>query len=147
VRRAGRVAALLAAAALTLLLWPEAPPGPTGRWLAAAGLEWHYEQLAGRRIRFVRAGAGPAVVLVHGLASSSYTWSGVLPALAVDHDVVALDLPGFGGSDQPVPLPAGLLPEAVRELIARLGLERPSLGDTAWAAPSPSWSGPATRRR
>jgi 4,5:9,10-diseco-3-hydroxy-5,9,17-trioxoandrosta-1(10),2-diene-4-oate hydrolase len=127
VKRAGVLAALLAGAALTVLFWPEAPPGPTGLWLSAAGLEARYASVAGLRVRYVRAGSGPAVVLLHGLASSIYTWKDVLPALAADHDVVALDLPGFGDSDQPVPLRGALLPEVVAHLIAGLGLERPAL--------------------
>ena len=52
-------------------------------------------------MRYVRAGQGPPLVLVHGFASSIYTWSEMLPALAAQHDVIALDFPGFGGSDTP----------------------------------------------
>jgi 4,5:9,10-diseco-3-hydroxy-5,9,17-trioxoandrosta-1(10),2-diene-4-oate hydrolase len=117
----------LLCAALTLLWWPEPPPGPTGGWLREAGLEAREAALDGLRIRYVRAGAGAPVVLLHGLASSIYTWKDVLPVLAHTNDVVALDLPGFGGSDQPLPLPGEALPRAAAGLIARLGLERPAL--------------------
>ena len=55
-------------------------------------------------MRYVRTGSGPAVVLLHGFASSIYTWKDVIPALAVHHEVVALDFPGFGWSDQPADL-------------------------------------------
>jgi pimeloyl-ACP methyl ester carboxylesterase len=34
------------------------------------------------------------VLLVHGIASSAYSWAEVIPALAAAHDVIALDLPG-----------------------------------------------------
>ena len=57
-------------------------PRPPGAWLAAAGLEARYETVDGLRVRYVRAGRGPAVVLVHGFASSIYTWKDVIPALA-----------------------------------------------------------------
>ncbi|HEY6552768.1 MAG TPA: alpha/beta fold hydrolase, partial [Vicinamibacteria bacterium] len=95
----GGVAAILA---LLALGWSrERPFRPTGQWLTVAGLEPQFATIAGRRIRFVRKGAGPAVVLLHGFASSIYTWKDVLPLLAPDHDVVAVDLPGFGQSDCP----------------------------------------------
>jgi pimeloyl-ACP methyl ester carboxylesterase len=67
------------------------PPGPQ-------------ELVAGCRLRYVRAGQGPAVVLVHGFGSSLATWKDVIPVLARGHEVVALDLPGFGFSDQPADL-------------------------------------------
>jgi pimeloyl-ACP methyl ester carboxylesterase len=66
-------------------------------------------------------------VLLHGLASSIFTWRGVLPALARDHDVVAVDLPGFGGSEAPEGLTPELLPRAVLGLMDRLGLGRAHL--------------------
>lgn len=124
-RRAIVLALLLVLAAL--LLWPEAPPGPTGAWMQGAGLQPRFETLAGHRVRFVRAGSGPAVVLIHGFGSSIFTWRDVLPALAKDRDVVALDLPGFGGSDQPADLAADLFPAVVTGLMERLGLARASL--------------------
>jgi pimeloyl-ACP methyl ester carboxylesterase len=111
------------AVALVLVL-PDARPGPTGRWLKAAGLEPRFETVGGHRLRYVRAGEGPAVVLLHGFASSVYTWKDVLPVLARDYDVVALDLPGFGESDQPSDLDGATFPSLVVELMDRLGVAR-----------------------
>lgn len=119
------LAACLAALALLALGWArERPLGPTGQWLVAAGLEPRFEAIAGRRIRFVRRGSGPAIVLVHGFASSIYTWKDVLPVLARDHDVVALDLPGFGQSECPPDLSFDEYPRVVVGLLDRLGLTR-----------------------
>jgi pimeloyl-ACP methyl ester carboxylesterase len=126
VRRLLAVALLLAAVAALVLTRTEAPAGPTGAWMAAAGVEPRFETVAGLRVRYVRAGSGPAVVLIHGLGASIYTWHEVLPALARDHDVVALDLPGFGGSDLPLPLRAELFPRVVLGLLDRLGIARAS---------------------
>jgi pimeloyl-ACP methyl ester carboxylesterase len=43
------------------------------------------------------------VLLVHGWPTSSYLWRAVMPAIAATGArAVALDLPGFGGSDKPV---------------------------------------------
>ena len=46
-------------------------------------------------------GEGPPVVLVHGIASSSVTFEKLVPLLAPNHRVVAIDLLGFGGSPAP----------------------------------------------
>ena len=48
--------------------------------------------------RVQRSGAGEPLVLLHGLGSSSVSWKPVLPALSARHDVLAIDLPGFGES-------------------------------------------------
>src|SRR3954462_7965175 len=50
----------------------------------------------GRRVRFRVAGDGSPSVLVHGLAGSPRWWSCNLGALAADHRVYLVDLPGFG---------------------------------------------------
>ncbi len=44
---------------------------------------------------------GPAVVLVHGFGSSTFTWQKTITALAGKHRVYALDLKGFGLSAKP----------------------------------------------
>lgn len=46
-------------------------------------------------------GAGPPVLLLHGWPTSSYLWRNVMAPLARSNRVLALDLPGFGGSDKP----------------------------------------------
>lgn len=48
-----------------------------------------------------RAGAGPAVVLLHGFGASSFCWRRVIPLMAESHDVIALDLNGFGYTERP----------------------------------------------
>ncbi len=46
-------------------------------------------------------GSGPAVVMIHGIASSSVTFENVVPLIESDHRVIAIDLLGFGGSPAP----------------------------------------------
>ncbi len=92
--------------------------------MAEAGLEPRFETIEGLRIRYVRKGAGQPLVLLHGIASSIFTWRDVLPGLAADRDVVALDLPGFGGSDQPRDLDAAVYPRVVAGLAQKLRLKR-----------------------
>ena len=106
--------------------WPREAP-KTGAWMVAAGLEPRYETVDGRRIRYIRRGSGPAVLLLHGIASSLYTWKDVLPDLAADHDVVAMDFPGFGGSDVPPVLSFEVLHDAVVGLMDRLALPQATL--------------------
>src|SRR5262245_46614608 len=49
----------------------------------------------GARIRFVEAGSGPPLLLVHGWLSSHLVWMDVLPHLAERFRVIVPDLPGF----------------------------------------------------
>ena len=58
----------------------------------------------GVRIRYVDQGSGPPVVLIHGFSGNLDTgWveTGVLPKLAADYRVMALDCRGHGQSDKP----------------------------------------------
>lgn len=60
-----------------------------------------FAEVEGARVRFVDEGEGPAVVLIHGFASSLENWNGVREELRRDHRVLALDLKGFGWTDRP----------------------------------------------
>lgn len=127
-RRAGCAAAVaVALAAAVALLRPGPPPGPVGGWMTEAGVVPAFADLGGVRVRYVRKGSGPAVVLLHGFASSIYTWKDVLPALAERHDVVAIDLPGFGGSAIIRPVDTAAYPAVVVALMDHLGLERAAM--------------------
>jgi pimeloyl-ACP methyl ester carboxylesterase len=83
------------------------------------------------RLSHHRAGAGDPVVLIHGVGSQWQVWQPVLEPLARERDVIALDLPGFGGSPS---LPIGVVPnaaalaDAVAEFMDELGIERPLVG-------------------
>ena len=56
----------------------------------------------GLTIAYREAGAGPPVLLLHGWPTSSFLWRDVMPPIARRNRVVAIDLPGFGGSDKPL---------------------------------------------
>lgn len=90
----------------------------------------------------VRAGeTGPPVVLVHGFTQTHVAWMPVATDLDRDHRVVAVDLPGHGGSSDAVadlPTAARLLGEAGGRatyvgyslggrVALRLALDRPDL--------------------
>lgn len=75
-----------------------------------------------------RAGRGEPLVLIHGIGSRWQVWTPVLDALSARHDVIALDLPGFGASPMPAPgTPAGVdsLVSLVLSFLADIGVDRP----------------------
>jgi len=58
-------------------------------------------EVKGLPTRYLTAGAGPPLVMLHGAGDSALDWRWVLPALAVTHRVYAPDLPGTGGTARP----------------------------------------------
>lgn len=67
-------------------------PTHQAEWLVAAD----------SRLRAVRAGVGDTTLfLIHGFGESLFTWRAVVDPLAAHYRVVAVDLPGFGGSSKP----------------------------------------------
>lgn len=77
---------------------------------------------------YERRGRGEPLVLLHGIGHRWQAWEPVFDRLAEHHDVLAVDLPGFGASPAlPPDLPYDM-PHAVRalaELFAALGVSRP----------------------
>src|SRR5215210_3340481 len=70
----------------------------------SAAAEDRFFDAGGVRIRYLDQGSGPAVVLVHGFTGTierSWINTGILPDLARDHRVLALDLRGHGQSGKP----------------------------------------------
>lgn len=92
-------ALVLAASALTMTgtaraEQPEEFPVP-------AGFAGGYRMVDGVNLHFVRGGQGPLVLLVHGFGQSWYEWHRLMPSLAADFTVVAVELPGLGLSGTP----------------------------------------------
>lgn len=83
-------------------------------------------RVAGADLRLVDAGdpdADHVVVLLHGVAASWRWFTAVIPELAARSRVLAVDLPGFGGSAMPVEaLTFDGMAAAVDELADLLGL-------------------------
>src|SRR5215204_6484132 len=52
----------------------------------------------GTSVHFVRGGNGPAVILIHGFPEDWTEYRAIMPRLAERFTVVAVDLPGIGGS-------------------------------------------------
>ena len=72
-----------------------APPFPHE---GDATISQHSLGVDGVRVRYLRAGSGPALLLVHGLMGYSFSWRFNVAALAEHATVYAIDLPGMGYS-------------------------------------------------
>jgi pimeloyl-ACP methyl ester carboxylesterase len=94
-----------------------------------AGNDSRFVTVKGREIHYTRHGQGSPIVLIHGFAGSTYTWRELIPLLARDYTVYAVDLLGFGLSDKPGDGDYSLSDQGnlILDLIAALKLQRPAL--------------------
>lgn len=90
-------------------------------------------ELNGVRVRYADQGQGPAVVLIHGFASSLETWTVLAPILAKDHRVISLDLKGFGWTDRPQgDYSPGAQADLVRNLLDQLHITQADVVAHSW---------------
>ena len=91
---------------------------PEGRMVEAAGHRLHVVE---------RGESGPPVLLIHGLGGTTRHWHAMIPDLARDHRVVAVDRPGSGYSSRARRAGGGPIEqaEAIAALIDALELDRP----------------------
>lgn len=64
-------------------------------------------EVEGLAIAYREQGEGPPVLLLHGWPTSSHLWRNVMPPIARESRVIAIDLPGFGASDKPLDVDYG----------------------------------------
>src|SRR3954465_13144254 len=87
----------------------------TSRYVEAGGLRQHV----------VIGGDGPPLLLVHGWPENWYAWRMLMPALARDFEVIAVDQRGMGLSDKPADgYDTGTLANDLVALMDALGHER-----------------------
>lgn len=85
-------------------------------------------RLHGHDVVYRTAGSGPPVVLIHGIAGSSTTFSKTMGRLAERYTVIAPDLLGHGESAKPRgDYSLGAYASGVRDLLVALGHERVTL--------------------
>ncbi len=60
-----------------------------------------FANIGGVRLHYQEKGEGIPLVLIHGYASSTYSWKDVFEPLAKKYRVIAVDLKGFGFSEKP----------------------------------------------
>jgi len=86
-----------------------------------------------------RAGQGPPLVLLHPLGADRHVWDPLVPLLAAERELIAIDLPGFGESPAlrgELPTPRALA-AAVAGHLAAIGVERPHVAGNSlggWVA-------------
>jgi pimeloyl-ACP methyl ester carboxylesterase len=87
------------------------------------GLEPRFADVRGVRLRYYVGGAGPPLILVHGLGGAAANWTLLAPELAGHHRLLVPDLPGHGGS-APLAAAPTLSPfaDAVASLAEREGM-------------------------
>lgn len=80
----------------------------------------------GIRMRYLRVGSGPPLVLLHGLLGYSFSWRFNMDAFAEHRTVYAVDMPGAGLSGRSMQLDVSFRGSALRVLrfADQLGLER-----------------------
>jgi pimeloyl-ACP methyl ester carboxylesterase len=89
-----------------------------------AEVEHHTASVNGTILHYVSAGSkGSPILLVHGFPESWWTFHKLIPLLAKTHRVVAVDLRGFGDSDnKPGNYDSATIAEDLHQLIQTLGL-------------------------
>lgn len=96
---------------------------------APAALRWasempsNYVDVGGNKLRYIKSGAGPVIVLLHTLRTQLDLFEKVVPELSKHFTVYALDYPGHGYSDIPnARYDAAFFTEAVEGFLEKLDL-------------------------
>ncbi|MGY1945079.1 alpha/beta fold hydrolase [Nocardia asiatica] len=116
------------------------PPTSTYQSRYLTRVETHYVDTDLARFHYTRTGTGSPVVLVSGGGLWGYSWRDVIPALAAEHTVYAVDLPSQGftelrRADFAYDLPA--MSQAIATFLDAVGLQRTALVGHSWGG---AWS-------
>src|ERR1700689_2435987 len=84
----------------------------------------HRTTLNGRNMHYVTAGTvGTPILLVRGFPESWWAFRKLIPLIALEHRVIAVDLPGFGDSGhRPGDYTSSFAAESLRQLVEHLDL-------------------------
>ena len=97
-------------------------------WSSEAMGDGQYAEVNGINLYYETHGSGRPMVLLHGGLGSGEMFGPVLPALAVNHQVIVVDLQGHGRTaDIDRPIDVRLMADDIAALIDHLGLDRPDL--------------------
>lgn len=87
-----------------------------------------WTEIDGARMRYLQAGNGTPVLLVHGLLGGSFCWRRVIPALAEEFAVFAVDLPGTSpGGDAGIDCSINCQSERLSRFVQQMGWKECSL--------------------
>ena len=100
--------------------------GPTsGEAMSGDDFPLNLVTIHGNAVAYRRAGEGPVLLLLHGIAGSSETWVPAMRLLQRDYTVLAPDLLGHGASDKPPSdYSLGNYAAGMRDLLDVLEIER-----------------------
>ncbi len=96
----------------------------------------------GRRVYVQDHGDGPALVLLHGFAASSYSFHRLVPRLASRFRVITLDWYGFGYTERPDEADGFGMDsqiDLISTVMAAKGLERAIVGGQSFGATLAMW--------
>lgn len=89
----------------------------------ATGIPIETVEVGGNRLRYIKSGKGPTLVLLHTLRTQLDLFEKIVPELSKHFTVYALDYPGHGYSDIPdARYDAAFFAEAVEGFLDRLDL-------------------------
>jgi len=84
-----------------------------------------YIQFRGKKIAYKREGHGEVTFLIHGFLENMNIWDQITAELSKTHEIVRVDLPGFGNSDRLADSPSmGLYAECLNQLILDLNIDK-----------------------
>ena len=101
-----------------------------------AAIEWktqtkgmgQYADVNGINLYYETHGSGRPLILLHGGLGSGEMFGPIIPALAANHQVIAVDLQGHGRTaDIDRPIDMRLMADDIAALIDHLGLEKPDI--------------------
>ena len=92
---------------------------------AADAITSQSAEVNGVKLHYLKAGHGPAVILLHGYTQTSRMWRPIMPLLAEKFTVIAPDLPGIGDSEIPKSgLDMKSAAISIHGLVKSLGIEK-----------------------
>lgn len=87
----------------------------------------------GTILAYLRGGEGPSMVAIHGSPGSKSDFAGLIPELADEYDIIALDMPGFGDASKRVSRYGyDAAADAVALAVEHLGLDEVIITGFSW---------------
>ncbi len=100
----------------------------TTDWTTQTKGTGEYADVNGINLYYETHGSGRPLILLHGGLGSGEMFGPTLPALAADHQVIAVDLQGHGRTaDIDRPIDIRLMADDIAALIDHLGLDKPDV--------------------
>ena len=100
----------------------------TTEWTTQTKGAGEYADVNGINLYYETHGSGRPLILLHGGLGSGEMFGPIIPTLAKDHRVIAVDLQGHGRTaDIDRPIDIRLMADDIAALIDHLGLEKPDL--------------------